>query len=96
VRWAREHESFYKPLPVDQDLLQLLLVELGLLQTTTFETKRDSCSKALKAPLFWVPHHQESDSVWPVIVTEFQSRLFCAVPYIKQSQGNDQPSTFNW
>lgn len=89
-RWAREHEQFYQPIPNDGQLLELLLTELGLMDKSTYIDTRDSCTKKLQAPLFWVPHKKSEKSLWPVLVFECQNKLFCAVPYLKQSHCSEQ------
>lgn len=91
-RWAREHPLFYKSLPKGEELIHLLRNELGLVSPSTFVPGRDSCAQDLAVPLFWVPHEASARSwLWPVTVVESQSRLFCAVPYIKQLRSDHQP-----
>lgn len=90
-RWKNEHPNFANLcLPNDQELLDPLLNELGILNPNIFQITRDSCQKKLQAPLFWIPFSFNPQIFWPVIVVEcHQNRLLCGVPYLDQ---NLQPS----
>jgi len=91
-RWIKEHPAC-KSLPDSQELVESLLTELGLFHSTDFKDSRDSCSKKLEAPLFWIPCHSDRSTFWPVIIIECQNRLLCSIPFLKQSQRGNNNST---
>jgi hypothetical protein len=86
VRWRKKHP--HAPLlPKGQEMLQALLNELGVSNSKTFQTARDSCQKPLQAPLFWIPYEMSGtmeQNFWPVIILECQSRLLCGIPDLDQ------------
>ncbi len=86
VRWRKKHPST-PSLPRGQEMIQALLNELGVVNSATFQTARDSCQKPLQAPLFWIPYEMSGSleqNFWPVILVECQSRLLCGVPNLDQ------------